>query len=62
MIVKAVGALGLDFPGVTLQVIDPDADGVGEVIARGDNVMAGYFNDPESTASTVRRDGYTPGI
>ena len=30
-------------PGVELRIDDPDADGVGEVLARGPNVMAGYF-------------------
>ena len=46
--------MGTQLPGVRLEVLDPDAEGVGEVIARGDNVMSGYLNDPKATRETVR--------
>ncbi len=36
---------------------DVAPDEVGEVVVRGDNVMAGYHNMPEATASTLR-DGW----
>lgn len=52
---KGGGSVGKALPGVKIQIINPDKDGVGEVIAKGDNVMAGYLNDPEATDNTVRR-------
>ena len=48
------GSVGPSLPGVKIKVVNPDADGVGEVVAQGDNVMAGYLDNPDATASTVR--------
>ncbi len=52
---KGGGSVGKQLPGVQVEIINPDKDGVGEVIARGDNVMQGYLNDTEATSSTVRK-------
>ncbi len=52
---RGSGSVGKQLPGVEVQIINPDADGVGEVIAKGDNVMSGYLGDPTSTSATVRK-------
>jgi long-chain acyl-CoA synthetase len=52
---KGGGSVGKPIPSVEVQVVDPDEDGVGEVVARGDNIMMGYLNDPQATADTVRK-------
>jgi long-chain acyl-CoA synthetase len=55
---KAVpGVVGRAIPGVELKIHEPDADGVGEVLARGPNVMAGY-TDSEATARTLDKGGW----
>lgn len=46
-------SVGQALPHVELRVLDPDVRGVGEVIARGPTIMAGYYNDPRGTAQTV---------
>jgi long-chain acyl-CoA synthetase len=51
------GTVGPALPGVELKIASPDQDGVGEVIARGPNIMAGYLDDPEST-SRVLENGW----
>ena len=43
--------------GVELRLDDPDGDGVGEVLARGPNVFAGYHNLPDTTAEAFT-DGW----
>jgi long-chain acyl-CoA synthetase len=53
---------GRPCPGVDLQVTDPsgkdvDAGQAGELVARGANVMRGYWNNPEETTNTFR-DGF----
>lgn len=48
---------GLPIPGVDVRIASPDADGVGEVVVRGENVMVGYYEDDELTAQ-VLRDGW----
>ena len=38
------GTVGRPLPGIELRIDAPDAGGVGEVLARGPNVMAGYWS------------------
>lgn len=45
--------VGFAAPVVELRLDDPDSDsGVGELLIRGQNVVAGYWNKPEQTAET----------
>ena len=55
---------GYAMPGSELRVVDAhgndvphDGKSVGEIVARGDGVMMGYWNQPESTAQ-VLHDGW----
>lgn len=54
---RIAGTVGKALPGIELKIIDPDESGIGEVIARGPNVMAGYFEDQEGT-DAVLKDGW----
>ncbi|MFN2577559.1 MAG: AMP-binding protein [Pyrinomonadaceae bacterium] len=47
------GTVGKSLPGVEIRIADPDSTGVGEVIARGPNVMLGYFGNEEATRETL---------
>jgi acyl-CoA synthetase (AMP-forming)/AMP-acid ligase II len=56
------GAAGRAAPHVEVRIVDPDdkevpRGEVGEVVARGDNVMLGYWNRPDDTTEAVR-DGW----
>ena len=56
------GSMGKGIPGVELLVINEKGvkikpGEIGEVIARGDNIMLGYFGDEEGTRNTIR-DGW----
>ncbi len=51
------GSVGEPLPGVEVKIAEPDGSGVGEVIASGPNVMAGYYEDPAATAE-VLHDGW----
>jgi long-chain acyl-CoA synthetase len=48
------GSVGLPVPGVEVRIADADASGVGEVIARGANIMLGYFDDEAATRAVIR--------
>ena len=48
------GSVGKPLPGVEVKIGDPDANGVGEVLARGQNVMLGYYNNEEATEAVLQ--------
>src|SRR4030095_3854518 len=47
------GSVGKPLPGVEVRIADPDSAGVGEVVARGPNVMLGYYEDEAATKKTL---------
>ena len=59
-----VETVGSAFPGVECKIIDPETgrelpDGEsGEFVARGFNVMKGYYKMPEATALAIDADGW----
>ena len=48
---------GIPLPGVTLKIAEPDHLGIGEIWARGANVMLGYYKNPAATKD-VFEDGW----
>jgi long-chain acyl-CoA synthetase len=52
-----IGSCGKPLPGVEMKILNPDKDGVGEIIARGPNLMQGYYMHPEATAEVIK-DGW----
>ncbi len=60
------GSIGKAIPGVTLRVINEKGEEarveeVGELVATGDNIMRGYWRDPEATAKALDHFGYHTG-
>jgi long-chain acyl-CoA synthetase len=52
------GHVGKPIPGVEIKIVSPDASGVGEVLARGPNVMKGYANDELGTQMVLDEEGW----
>jgi fatty-acyl-CoA synthase len=59
---------GYAFPGVELRVVDAndqdvprDGKTIGEIVARSDGVMKGYFGQPEATAAVMRGGWFHTG-
>ncbi len=52
------GTIGLPIPGCEMRCVDLDGNEVpvgevGEIAIRGDNIMKGYWNNPEATAEAI---------
>lgn len=47
------GSIGKSLPGVEVRIDNPNEEGVGELIARGPNIMAGYFENEDETSKTI---------
>lgn len=50
------GSVGKAFPSVEITIENPGEDGIGEICAKGGNVMLGYYEMPEETEA-VLKDG-----
>lgn len=57
------GTVGKPLPGVTIELRDDQGNKVpegeiGEIYAKGDNVMKGYYNKPQETTDVLTVDGW----
>jgi long-chain acyl-CoA synthetase len=48
------GSVGKPLPGIEVKIDNPDDNGVGEVLARGQNVMLGYYKNDEATEAVLQ--------
>ena len=52
------GSVGLPVPLNEIKIHEPDENGEGEILVKGDNVMMGYYKDEEATAAAFDEDGF----
>ena len=51
------GSIGLPMPEVEIKIDNPNEEGIGEIIAKGPNIMMGYYEMEEET-NKVLKDGW----
>lgn len=51
------GSVGFPMRNVEIKIVDKDEKGIGEIIAKGPNVMLGYYENEEAT-NEVLKDGW----
>jgi long-chain acyl-CoA synthetase len=61
-----IDSIGVPIPEVTIQVLSPEGNKVkpgtvGELVARGPNIMLGYYKDEAGTRKVLDRHGYHTG-
>ena len=50
---------GRPLPGIMeVKIINPNAEGIGEVVVRGENTMVGYYKNPQATKESFTSDGW----
>ncbi|MDB5281103.1 MAG: AMP-dependent synthetase and ligase, partial [Bacteroidota bacterium] len=50
---RVIGTVGLPIPGVTIKIAED-----GEILAKGPNIMKGYYNRPDLTAEVIDSEGW----
>jgi len=55
------GSVGTPLPDVEIRIRKPNIEGIGTVFIKGPNVMIGYFNRPELTASVIEEGWFNSG-
>ena len=55
------GSVGLPLPDIEMKIDNPNEDGIGEIIAKGPNVMQGYYNNEEATKQALVDGWYHTG-
>lgn len=56
--VNEPGTIGHPLQGVETAILDPDENGMGEIIVRGPNVMLGYYEDEASNREVLDEAGW----
>lgn len=47
------GSAGPPLPGLEIRIDNPNAEGIGEILVRGESCSPGYRNNPEQTAALI---------
>ena len=55
------GSIGYPLDNVEIKINNPDKDGVGEILAKGPNIMLGYYNDEEKTKEAFDNGWFKTG-
>ncbi len=63
---RKIGSVGRPFQEMEVRISDPNGEAlpageIGDIIVKGDCVMKGYFNSPETTAETIKKGWLTTG-
>jgi long-chain acyl-CoA synthetase len=55
---NAPGTVGIPVKDVEVTIDNPDENGMGEILARGNNIMLGYYENPEETSNVMEEGGW----
>ena len=55
------GSVGHAMPGVEVMINEPDEDGIGELFAKGPNIMKGYLDDDKANAEVFVNGWFNTG-
>ena len=55
---KRIGSIGKKMPSVEVKIDNPDEQGIGELLAKGDSIMLGYYKNDEANEEVFDKDGW----
>ena len=57
---KRLGSIGKKLPSIEVKINEPDEYEVGELLAKGDSIMLGYYNNNEANEEAFTKDRLVP--
>lgn len=58
---QKIGSVGKPFPSVKIKIVNKDKKGIGEIYAKGPNVMLGYYKNDEATKEVFDKEWFKTG-
>ncbi len=58
---RRAGSVGKPMQDIEIQIVDKDTSGIGEITAKGPNVMLGYYNDKALTDTVIKDSWFHTG-
>ena len=55
------GSCGYPLDNVEIKILNPDKQGIGEIVAKGPNIMLGYYNDEKKTEEAFEAGWFKTG-
>ena len=55
---RKLGSIGKKFESVEVKIDNPNEEGIGELMAKGNSIMLGYYQNEEATKSALEADGW----
>ena len=55
---RKLGSIGKKFPSVEVKILEPNEEGIGELLVKGPSVMLGYYNNDEATKSAIDEESW----
>ena len=55
---RRIGSIGKTFPSLETKIVDPNEEGIGELVVKGPTIMLGYYNNEEATKECIDEEGW----
>lgn len=55
---QRLGSIGKAFPSLDVKIVNPNEEGIGELVAKGPSIMLGYYNNEEATKEALDEEGW----
>ncbi len=55
---RRLGSIGKAFPSLEVKIVEPNEEGIGELVAKGPSIMMGYYDNEEATKETIDKEGW----
>lgn len=56
-----IGSIGKSVPGVEVKIVDPNSEGVGELVVKGPSIMIEYYEDKAATKEALKEGWFHTG-